>query len=158
MKENIKAPRHWPLCGEFTGTGEFPAQRASYAENVSIWWRHHVRYKAIPWTNDYSVYWRIHASPCLSELKWRSHSSRSCPKNNWNEYKRHFAKLHFRSFILMRHRNKTQHETIFYDKDEGVWNVKKVTDIERVYRQDLYEIYFQGYNKQVNTVLYGWWK
>ena len=36
-----KAPRHWPLCGEFTGTGEFPAQRASYAENVSIWWRHH---------------------------------------------------------------------------------------------------------------------
>ena len=36
IKENIKAPRQWPLCGEFTGTGEFPAQRASYAENVSI--------------------------------------------------------------------------------------------------------------------------
>ena len=31
-----QAARHWPLCGEFTGTGEFPAQRASYAENVSI--------------------------------------------------------------------------------------------------------------------------
>ena len=41
IKENIKAPRHWPLCGEFTGTGEFPAQRASNAANVSIWWRHH---------------------------------------------------------------------------------------------------------------------
>ena len=41
IKGNIKAPRHWPLCGEFTGTGEFPAQRASNAENVSIWWRHH---------------------------------------------------------------------------------------------------------------------
>ena len=41
LKENIQAPRHWPLCGEFTATGEFPAQRASYAENVSIWWRHH---------------------------------------------------------------------------------------------------------------------
>ena len=27
---------------EFTGTGEFPAQMASNAENVSIWWRHHV--------------------------------------------------------------------------------------------------------------------
>ena len=39
IKENIKAPRHWPLCGEFTG--EFPAQMASNAENVSIWWRHH---------------------------------------------------------------------------------------------------------------------
>ena len=40
-KESIKAPRHWPLCGELTGTGEFPAQRASNAENVSIWWRRH---------------------------------------------------------------------------------------------------------------------
>ena len=36
IKENIKAPRHWPLCGEFTGTGEFPAQMANNAENVSI--------------------------------------------------------------------------------------------------------------------------
>ena len=31
----------WPLRREFTGTGEFPAQRASNAEHVSIWWRHH---------------------------------------------------------------------------------------------------------------------
>ena len=31
------------LCaGNSPGTGEFPTQRASYAENVSIWWRHHV--------------------------------------------------------------------------------------------------------------------
>ena len=40
IKENMKAPRHWPLCGEFTG--EFSAQMASNAENVSIIWRHHV--------------------------------------------------------------------------------------------------------------------
>ena len=40
-KKTIKAPRHWPLCGEFTGTGEFPAPMASNAENVSIWLRHH---------------------------------------------------------------------------------------------------------------------
>ena len=40
IKENIKAPRHWPLCGEFTGDGEFPVQRPSNAENVFIWWRH----------------------------------------------------------------------------------------------------------------------
>ena len=32
---------HWPLCGNSPGTGEFPAQMASNAENVSIWWRHH---------------------------------------------------------------------------------------------------------------------
>ena len=31
------------LCeGNPPGTGEFPAQMASNAENVSIWWRHHV--------------------------------------------------------------------------------------------------------------------
>ena len=41
IKENTKAPRHWPLCGKFTGTGEFPAQRVSNADDVSIWWRHH---------------------------------------------------------------------------------------------------------------------
>ena len=30
------------LCdGKSPVTGEFPAQRASNAENVSIWWRHH---------------------------------------------------------------------------------------------------------------------
>ena len=32
------------LCVENSpGTGEFPAQMASDAENVSIWWRHHVK-------------------------------------------------------------------------------------------------------------------
>ena len=36
MKKKIKAPRHWPLCGEFTRAGEFPAQMASNVENVSI--------------------------------------------------------------------------------------------------------------------------
>ena len=31
------------LCaGNSPETGEFPAQMASNAENVSIWWRHHV--------------------------------------------------------------------------------------------------------------------
>ena len=33
--------------GNSPGTGEFPAQRASYTENVPIWWRHHV--------NDYAL-------------------------------------------------------------------------------------------------------
>ena len=32
------------LCvGISPGSGEFPAQMASNAENVSIWWRHHVK-------------------------------------------------------------------------------------------------------------------
>ena len=35
------------LCeGNTLVTGEFPAQRASNAENVSIWWRHHDKTEA----------------------------------------------------------------------------------------------------------------
>ena len=49
IKENIKAPRHRPLFGGFTGTCEFPAQRLSNAENGSIWWRHHVKR---PWPSS----------------------------------------------------------------------------------------------------------
>ena len=41
IKENIKAPRHWPLWGKFTGDRWIPPLRTSHAENVSIWWRHH---------------------------------------------------------------------------------------------------------------------
>ena len=33
------------LCaGNSPGTGEFPERKASNAENVSIWWRHHVKW------------------------------------------------------------------------------------------------------------------
>ena len=31
-KKNIKAPRHWPLCGEFTGDRWIPVQMASNAD------------------------------------------------------------------------------------------------------------------------------
>ena len=41
IKENIKAPHHWPLWGEFTSDRWIPCTRASNVENVSIWWRHH---------------------------------------------------------------------------------------------------------------------
>ena len=37
-QRNIKAPCHRTVCSP--GTGKFPAQMASNAENVSIWWRH----------------------------------------------------------------------------------------------------------------------
>ena len=41
IKETSKL-RATGLCeGNSPVTGEFPAQRASKAENVSIWWRHH---------------------------------------------------------------------------------------------------------------------
>ena len=62
-------PHHWPLCGEFTGPGEFPAQRASNAENVSIWWRHHgqpafiAARPAIAWNDKQTTAWLL--------LEWR---------------------------------------------------------------------------------------
>ena len=45
IKANINAPSHWPLWGEFTGDRWFPAQKASNAENLSIWWRHYATVK-----------------------------------------------------------------------------------------------------------------
>ena len=45
IKESIKAPRHWPLWGEFTEDRWIPRTEASNAENVSIWWRHHDFFK-----------------------------------------------------------------------------------------------------------------
>ena len=41
------------LCvGNSPVTCEFPIQRASNAENVSIWWRHHVKSPLLIWRSD----------------------------------------------------------------------------------------------------------
>ena len=49
--------------GNSQGTGEFPAQMASNAENVFIWWRHHVN-----WWNRHSRKRRLTGTG----QKWRS--------------------------------------------------------------------------------------
>ena len=54
-------------------TGEFPAQRASYAENVSIWWRHHV--------------WKDHVRQDIKEFEFGPLIS------NFDAY--HFKTVHF---------------------------------------------------------------
>ena len=41
-KKTSKLHVHGLCVGNSRVTGEFPAQKASNAENVSIWWRHHV--------------------------------------------------------------------------------------------------------------------
>ena len=41
IKENTKAPRHWPLCGEFIGNRWMSHTNGQWRGNVSIWWRHH---------------------------------------------------------------------------------------------------------------------
>ena len=40
-QRNHQSPASLAFLRGFTGTGEFPAQTSSNAENVSIWWRHH---------------------------------------------------------------------------------------------------------------------
>ena len=42
------------FCGGNSPTGEFPTQKDSNAENVSIWWRHHV---AVAWWNRMTTPW-----------------------------------------------------------------------------------------------------
>ena len=39
ITENIEAPRHWPLCGEFTGDRGIPRTNGQLHGNASIWWR-----------------------------------------------------------------------------------------------------------------------
>ena len=79
------------LCdGNSPGTSEFPAQMASNAENVSIWWRHHagtlLLHQKI--THDVHVYFIPHFNghvliyPCCKCGTW-DHSSPllRCPMN-----------------------------------------------------------------------------
>ena len=62
------------LCaGNSPGTGEFPAQMASNAENFSIWWRHHDRW--IPLTKVSDANFDVLFDQCLnkrlSKHSWR---------------------------------------------------------------------------------------
>ena len=57
------------LCaGNSPVTGEFPAQRASNGENVSIWWRHHA-------ISGFYHGLIISANPVVSKLRWISRHS-----------------------------------------------------------------------------------
>ena len=69
------------LCeGNSPVTGQFPAQRASNMENVSIWWYHHVRLMSI--THQYkSSMSKWHWSECFCTLQWR-HNGRDGVSNH----------------------------------------------------------------------------
>ena len=65
------------LCaGNSPGTGEFPAQMSSYAENVSIWWRHHEFNRAVDAIHERRA--ASHQHDCLPwhvMSCWVTHSS-----------------------------------------------------------------------------------
>ena len=49
------------LCeGNLPVTGEFPAQKVSNTEDVSIWWRHHVKSTRKLYTSfRYAIIWSV---------------------------------------------------------------------------------------------------
>ena len=76
------------LCaGSSPGTGEFPAQMASNAENVSIWWRNHdleMHFSQIWKKNNETIpYRKIY----LNISSWKGHHfvspSKHCSRNIW---------------------------------------------------------------------------
>ena len=62
------------LCeGNSPGTGEFPAQMASYAKNVSIWWRHYEKAHQISKLKSF-----IPSYICLCPIHWSQVLRREC--------------------------------------------------------------------------------
>ena len=80
--QKISKPRVTGLCeGNSPVTGEFPAQRASNAGNVSIWWRHHEVPVAVTrlstdvlccYLSWYPVMWPNHCNSFHDDvIKWK---------------------------------------------------------------------------------------
>ena len=65
-----------PCAGISPGTGEFPAQRASNAANVSIWWRHHAGTSSCVFQTIYWTYAVTHHTGLILGL--RPASERRC--------------------------------------------------------------------------------
>ena len=58
------------LCvGNSPVTGEFPAQMASNAENVSLWWRHHETLQFLFWPHVCTfLFWMVYGTGALCDL------------------------------------------------------------------------------------------
>ena len=85
------------LCaGNSPGTGEFPAQMASNAKNVSIWWRHHVDFQGLwftwKWVTDnyICVYFSLASTNLLLSLV----CAPNAPVHHWVETKWPFYSTH----------------------------------------------------------------
>ena len=79
------------LCaGNSPGTGEFPAQMASNAENLSIWWRHHVL--ATSW-----IITTVHQNRFRASIgsRYKSSMAMKCTLNRFWQYYLLFAYFEF---------------------------------------------------------------
>ena len=64
----------------FTGTGEFPVQRASNAENVSIWRRHHASESDLQALRQYHLIWHISKINGSKRINHANRSHRMCAR------------------------------------------------------------------------------
>ena len=75
------------LCAENSpGTCEFSAEMASYAENVFIWWRHHVTAVApfwLTWANFNHGWIITYPVKCGMKLVIHSQTSTAAPFGEW---------------------------------------------------------------------------
>ena len=66
FKENIKAPRHWPLCGEFTGDRWIPRTKGQLRGKC-------FHLMTSSWNLSFLLYTRIYHQPfsiCLMTIDW----------------------------------------------------------------------------------------
>ena len=103
------------LCaGNSPGTGEFPAQMASNAENVFIWWRHHhfaktpvpFHFLVIGWQGRISYIFSVNGSTIrLTHCHWRKPEGYGYtrPLLNYNKTQRssHFSCTYYMCSVIM---------------------------------------------------------
>ena len=84
IKENIKAPRHWPLCGEFTGDRWVPRTKGQiwdiwawqikcmYSRNpIPVFYESNVYFlSAWPCETTYDIFYMILKKCLMSDCKW----------------------------------------------------------------------------------------
>ena len=103
-----KGPRHWSFCGEFTG--EFTAQRARNAENVSIWWRHHdsstCACMALSWI---LFYWLI--EQFYHVTFWHS-------KVKTNTFIKYHTPVYDQKHIIKRHQYNSKNNDKYHNKNQ----------------------------------------
>ena len=92
-------------------TGEFPAQRASYEENVSIWWRHHATglwNLVVLWDSGWhiTIYmpWQYQKENMKYDIGFRLHlvDQHSCPLH-WHHNECNGISNHRRLNYLLNH-------------------------------------------------------
>ena len=98
-------------AGNSLVTGEFPAQRASNAENVFIWWRHHELWKPLFNSDGQNVSKSVLYETCQFSDKHIRNSSSSTiwQKVKWIEYIEYIPSYFSEEVVIFVHPRNTQH-------------------------------------------------